>query len=81
MKLWAGHNYAERSCCDPNVARDTSCQYGDQLCKIIVKSDFIYQSYGPDTILLKGHAVTLTFKVADQILQRTRRLNMVIITE
>jgi len=30
------------------------------------------------TILLQGHAVTLTFKVATQILLATRRLNMVI---
>ena len=34
----------------------------------------------PDTILLQGHAVTLTFKVANQILLATRRLNMVIIS-
>jgi len=46
-KLWAVNNFAKRSCCDldlqgsdPNVARDTSSQYGDQLCKIILKSDF-----------------------------------------
>jgi len=31
-------------------------------------------------ILLKGHAVTLTFKVAAQMLHVTRRLNMVIIS-
>ena len=31
-------------------------------------------------ILLKGHAVTLTFKVAAQILNVTCRLNMVIIS-
>ena len=30
-------------------------------------------------ILLKGHTVTLTFKVATQMLCVTRRLNMVII--
>jgi len=30
--------------------------------------------------LLQGHAVTLTFKVATQILHATRRLNMVIIS-
>jgi len=58
-------------CCDLdlqgsslNVALDTSCQYGDQLCKIIVEFDFKSQSYGPETILLKGHTVTLTLKVA-----------------
>jgi len=46
-KLWAVNNFAERSCCDldlqdndPNVVRDTLCQYGDQFCKIILKSDF-----------------------------------------
>jgi hypothetical protein len=32
------------------------------------------------TILLQGHAVTLTFKVATQILRATGRLNMVIIS-
>jgi hypothetical protein len=31
-------------------------------------------------ILLQGHAVTLTFKVATQMLRMTRRLNMVIIS-
>ena len=30
--------------------------------------------------MLQGHAVTLTFKVADQMLHATRRLNMVIIS-
>jgi len=30
--------------------------------------------------MLKGHAVTLTFKVATQMLRVTRRLNMVIIS-
>jgi len=29
-------------------------------------------------IMLKGHAVTLTFKVATQMLHVTRRVNMVI---
>jgi len=33
-----------------------------------------------DMILLQGHAVTLTFKVATKILLATRRLNMVIIS-
>ena len=32
--------------------------------KEIVESDFKQQSYGPDTILLLGLAVTLTFNVA-----------------
>jgi len=32
------------------------------------------------TILLQGHAVTLTFKVATQMLLATRHLNMVIIS-
>jgi hypothetical protein len=31
-------------------------------------------------ILLQGHAVTLTFKVATQMLRATRCLNMVIIS-
>jgi len=30
--------------------------------------------------LLQGHAVTLTFKVATQMLCATRRLNMVVIS-
>ena len=45
-KLWAGHDYAARSCCDldlqgsdPNLARDKSSQYGDHCCEIVVKSD------------------------------------------
>jgi hypothetical protein len=36
MKLWAGHDFAARSCCDldlqgsdPNVARNMLSQYGD----------------------------------------------------
>ena len=47
MKLWTGHDFAARSCCDldlqgsdPNVAHDTSSQYGDYLCEIVSKSDF-----------------------------------------
>jgi len=74
-----------RSCCDldlqgsgPIGARDTWSQYGDHFCEIVSKSDF--KRYGPDTILLQGHAVTLTFKVATQILRATRHLNMVIIS-
>jgi len=54
-------------------------QYGDHSCEIVVKFDFKLQSYVPETILLKGHTVTLTFKVATQMLYVTRRLNMVII--
>jgi len=34
---------------------------------IVIKSDVKYQSYGPDTILLQDHAMTLTFKVSTQI--------------
>ena len=44
-KLWAGHNFAVRSCCDLdlqgsnlNVALDTSSQYGDHSCEIVFKS-------------------------------------------
>jgi len=54
-------------------------QYGDHSCEIVVKFDFKSQSYVPETILLKGHTVTLTFKVAIQMLFATHRLNMVII--
>jgi hypothetical protein len=32
-------------------------------------------------ILLQGHAVTLTFKVATKMLLATRRLNMMIFSE
>jgi hypothetical protein len=87
MKLWTGHYFAARSCCDldlqgsdQNVARDTSSQYGDHFCEKVFKSDFKSQSYGPDTIMLQGHDVTLMFKVAIQILRATRRFNMVIIS-
>ena len=54
-------------------------QYGDHSCEIVVNFDFKSQGYGPETILLKDHTVTLTFKVATQMLCATRRLNMVII--
>ena len=57
--------------------RDTSSQYGDKFCEIVEKADFKEQIYGPDTILLQGHAVTLTFKGAPEMLRATRRLNMV----
>jgi hypothetical protein len=47
MKLWTGHDFAARSCCDldlqgsdPNVVRYTSSQYGDHFCEIVLKSDF-----------------------------------------
>ena len=56
-----------------------SSQYGDHSCEIIVKFDF-KSSYCPDTILLQGHAVTLTFKVATQLLRARHRLNMVIMS-
>jgi len=64
---------------NPNIARHTLSQYGDHSCEIVVKFDFKSQSYVPETFLQKGHIVTLTFKVATQILYATRRLNMVII--
>jgi len=47
-------------------------QYGDHLYKIVVKFDFKSQSYGPETILLKGHTVNLTFKVAPHMLCATQ---------
>ena len=53
-----------------------SFQHGDHSCEIVLKSDFKKQSYGPDTILLQGHAVTLTFKVATQMLCATRHLDI-----
>ena len=59
---------------------DTSSQYNDNFCEIVLKSDFKVQSYKPATILLQGHAVTLTFKVATQMLCLTCRLNMAIIS-
>jgi hypothetical protein len=59
---------------------DTLSQYGDNFCEIVVKSDFKLRSYAPDMILLQGHAVTLTFKVATQMLHATRQFNMVIIS-
>jgi len=54
-------------------------QYDDHLRKKMLKSDFKSQRCGPDTILLLGLAVTLTFKVAALMLHSTRHLNMVII--
>jgi len=86
-KLWTGHDFAARSRCDldlqgsdPNVWRDTSPQYGDHFCEIVSKYYFKKHNYGPDSILLQGHALTLTFKVATQMFGATRRLNMVIIS-
>ena len=45
--LWAGHDFAARSCfdldlqgSDPNVAHDMSPQYGDHFCEIVLKSYF-----------------------------------------
>jgi hypothetical protein len=42
--LRAGHDFAARSCCDldlqgsdPNIARDTSSQYGDHLCEMVIQ--------------------------------------------
>jgi len=49
--------------------RDMSSEYGDHLCETVLKSDLKYQSCRPNMILLQGHAVTLTFKVATQILR------------
>jgi len=57
---------------------DMSSQHGNNLCEIVLEQDFKKRSYGPDMIMLKGHAVTLTFKVATQMLHVTRRVNMVI---
>jgi len=67
-KLWAEHNFVARcdldlQGSDPNVARDMSAHNGDHFCEIFSKSDIKSQSYGPDTILPQGHALTLTFKV------------------
>jgi len=46
-KLWAGHDFAARSCCDldlqdsdPNIACDMSSKYGDHFFEIVLKSDF-----------------------------------------
>ena len=86
-KLWTGHDFAVTSCCDldlqgskQNVACDMSSKYGDHFCEIVVKSNFKQPSYGADTILLQGHAVTLTLMVATQMLCTPRRLTMVIIS-
>jgi len=65
------HGFAARSCCDrdlqgsqQNFVRNTSSQYGDHFCEIVFKSYFYLRSYGPNTILLQCHAVTLTFDFA-----------------
>ena len=46
-KVWAGHDFAARSCCDldlqgsdQNFTRYTSFEYGDHFCEIVVKFDF-----------------------------------------
>jgi len=51
-----GHDFAARSCSDldlqssdPNVARDTSSQYGDHFDEKVLKSDFKQRSNGSDT--------------------------------
>jgi len=74
--LWGGHDFAARSFCDldlhindPNLARNTWSQCFDYFCEIVLKSNLKYRSYGLDNILLQGHAVTLTFKVATQFLR------------
>jgi len=55
-------------------------QYGDHFCEIVLKRDSKLQSYGPDTILVQGHAMTLTFKVATKMLRLACHINMVIIS-
>jgi hypothetical protein len=49
MKLWTGHDFAARSCCDldlkgsdQNVVRLTLSQNDDHFCEIVLKSDFKY---------------------------------------
>ena len=65
MKFWAGHDFAARSCCDlhiqgsePNFVRDTSSQYGDHFCDIVLKSDFKKQSNGTDMNLGRTDGLT-----------------------
>jgi len=65
----------ERTEPNDDQGSDTLSQYGDYLCQKVVKS-----SYRPDTFLLQGHAVTLNFKVATQMLLATQCLNIVIIS-
>jgi hypothetical protein len=50
MKLWTGHDFAARSCCDldiqgsdPDVACDTSSQYGDHFCEIFLNPTSNYK--------------------------------------
>jgi len=52
---------------------------GKKFREIAFTSDFKKWSYGPITSMLQGHAVTLTLKVATQMMRATRRFNMVII--
>jgi hypothetical protein len=56
------HRQSSKCKNNPNVAHDTLSQYGDHYCEIVVKSYFKKRSYGLDTIVLQGHAVTLTHK-------------------
>ena len=85
-KLQAGHDFAVRSCCDLDLQGSSlnlhSTRHHNMV--IIHVKQFLNQlqitSYGPEIILVKGHAVTLTFKVAAQMLRVTRRVNMVIIS-
>ena len=51
--LWAGQDFAVRSCCDLdlqgsslNVEMDTSSQYGDHSCEIVFKSTSINKVMG-----------------------------------
>jgi len=60
---------------DPNVVRDTSSHFSDNLCNIVFKPNFKIPSYGPDMILLQGHAWPLRL-----MLRVTRGLNMAIIS-
>jgi len=46
-KLWAGHIFTARSCCDLdlqgsdlNIACDMASQYGDNFCEIVLKWAF-----------------------------------------
>ena len=76
-ELLVGHDFSARAYCDLDlqgsdqiVARDTSSQYCDHFCEIVKKSDPKFQSFWPDTTLLQGRAVTLTFRVGTHICAR-----------
>ena len=82
-KLWAGHEFAVRSCCDLdlqgsslNVAIDTSSQNGDHSCEKVFKSTS--NKLWAVNNFAEGHVVTLIFNVASQMLRATHRVNMVI---